>query len=269
MRGHDDSVRKATLAEVQQAVYASEDFRVPLELLVVTIPLQGQESECREYIIKPPVARPYTPPGCVTRTSIAYDVQRNCIVFFKDPWRVAADEISREGDLYAILNEAGICNVPRCSASGDIGDDIYHSTYTNRFAAASWALVPTHDFIPHRHHWLILDDIGKPLETFKSSKDMVRAILMALIGVYLALSILLTTDQLFLAHGDAYWKCNILHRDISPNNILLTDCPDFGGGLLIDWDLCKIVDPDDPSSGGTCQSTHTVCYSDSSTWRIS
>ncbi|KAI9442014.1 hypothetical protein BJY52DRAFT_1229263 [Lactarius psammicola] len=240
VRGHDDSVRKATSAEVQQAVCASEDFRVPLELLVVTVPLQGRESECREYIIKPPVARPHTPPGRATRTSIAYDVQRNCIVFFKDSWRVAADEISREGDLYAILNEAGVRNVPRCSASGDIGDDVYHSTYTNRFAAASWALVPTHDFTPHRHHRLILDDIGKPLETFKSSKDMVRAVLAALI-----------------AHGDAYWKCSILHRDISPNNILLTDCPDFGGGLLIDWDLCKIVDPDDPSSGGARRSTRT------------
>ncbi|KAI9431449.1 hypothetical protein BJY52DRAFT_1232129, partial [Lactarius psammicola] len=202
MRGHDDSVRKATSAEVQQAVCASKDFRVPLELLVVTVPLQGRESECREYIIKPPVARPHTPPGRATRTSIAYDVQRNCIVFFKDSWRVAADEISREGDLYAILNEAGIRNVPRCSASGDIGDDVYHSTYTNRFAAASWAL---------QGH----------------------------------------------AHGDAYWKCSILHCDISPNNILLTDCPDFGGGLLIDWDLCKIVDPDDPSSGGARRSTRT------------
>ncbi|KAF8518123.1 hypothetical protein BU17DRAFT_30085, partial [Hysterangium stoloniferum] len=37
-------------------------------------------------------------------------------------------------------------------------------------------------------------------------------------------------------HGDAYDKAKILHRDISSGNILITDT---GGGLLIDWDLCK------------------------------
>ncbi|KAF8526893.1 hypothetical protein BU17DRAFT_61871 [Hysterangium stoloniferum] len=39
-----------------------------------------------------------------------------------------------------------------------------------------------------------------------------------------------------IAHGDAYDKAEILHRDISSGNILITAT---GGGLLIDWDLCK------------------------------
>ncbi|KAI9429590.1 hypothetical protein H4582DRAFT_1778147, partial [Lactarius indigo] len=59
------------------------------------------------------------------------------------------------------------------------------------------------------------------------------------------------------AHRDAYNKCRILHRDISPNSILLTECSNFKGGMLINWDLCKMVDLDDPSAGGACQSTHT------------
>ena len=42
------------------------------------------------------------------------------------------------------------------------------------------------------------------------------------------------------AHEAAYRVCHILHRDISPSNILISrDNPD--GGLLIDWDLCKDV----------------------------
>ncbi|KAF8491969.1 hypothetical protein BU17DRAFT_59616, partial [Hysterangium stoloniferum] len=39
-------------------------------------------------------------------------------------------------------------------------------------------------------------------------------------------------------HGDAYDKAEILHRDISSGNILITAT---GGGLLIYWDLCKIL----------------------------
>lgn len=40
-----------------------------------------------------------------------------------------------------------------------------------------------------------------------------------------------------LAHNDAY-KANVLHRDISPGNIIIDAS---GGGWLIDWDLSKLV----------------------------
>jgi serine/threonine protein kinase len=42
----------------------------------------------------------------------------------------------------------------------------------------------------------------------------------------------------FVAHKGAYLQ-GILHRDISLNNILITENPSFEGGMLIDWDLCK------------------------------
>ncbi len=44
------------------------------------------------------------------------------------------------------------------------------------------------------------------------------------------------------------------------------ECSNFKGGMLINWDLCKMVDPDDPSAGGACQSTHMVCYFNSFIW---
>ncbi|KAI9430530.1 hypothetical protein H4582DRAFT_1823919 [Lactarius indigo] len=242
VQGHDISVRIARQAETLKAACASNEFLISQELLVVTVPLQGRESEWGEYIIKPPVARFYTPPGRTTRTSIAYNIHRDRIVFFKDSWRVACNGIKREGELYAILNRACIPNVPCCSASGDVGEDIYHSTRTSQFANAPWVLTSSkHKFTPHHHHRLILDNISKKLETFQCSKDMVCAVLTALI-----------------AHRDAYNKCRILHHDISPNNILLTECSNFEGGMLIDWDLCKMVDPDDLSAGGARQSTHTI-----------
>jgi hypothetical protein len=42
----------------------------------------------------------------------------------------------------------------------------------------------------------------------------------------------------FVAHKGAYLQ-GFLHRDISPNNILITENPAYEGGMLIDWDLCQ------------------------------
>jgi serine/threonine protein kinase len=47
------------------------------------------------------------------------------------------------------------------------------------------------------------------------------------------------------AHRRA-WAAGILHRDLSPGNIMIveqdeqTDEPNIKHGLLIDWDLCKV-----------------------------
>jgi RIO-like serine/threonine protein kinase len=44
-----------------------------------------------------------------------------------------------------------------------------------------------------------------------------------------------------MAHTDAYNKTQILHRDVSAGNILITE---EGKGILIDWDLSKKVKDD-------------------------
>ena len=176
-QGHDDSICPANSVEAQKATSANKSFSVDQDLLVVTAPSQDGKSNCGDYVINPPLSQPHTPPGRVTHTSIAYDIQRDHIVFFKDSWRVACDDIMKEGDVYTILNKVKVPNIPCCSASGDVGDDTtYHSTSTDRFTDASWAVKRTHKFIPHQHHRLILDDIGDKLETFQCGKEMVYAI---------------------------------------------------------------------------------------------
>ena len=42
-----------------------------------------------------------------------------------------------------------------------------------------------------------------------------------------------------IAHGDAVERCNILHRDVSVNNIMFTREGGTVKGLLIDWDQAK------------------------------
>lgn len=84
----------------------------------------------------------------------------------------------KEGDTYAILKAKKVPNIACCSQSGDIGDDTYHSTQTHLLVDQKWvpSPKPAAKFTPHRHYRIVLDTLGTPLEEFKCSKDMVRAI---------------------------------------------------------------------------------------------
>ncbi|KAF8502330.1 hypothetical protein F5888DRAFT_1608322, partial [Russula emetica] len=113
---------------------------------------------------------------------------------------------------------------------------------------------PPDKLTPHRHYHIVLGTIGRKLEEFKCTLEFVNA-------MYVALK----------AHKAAH-DIGILHRDISPGNILIA-CDDeldhndpreskIQGGLLIDWDLSKVIDRDDEHSGSTArQQTRTVIFS--------
>ena len=49
----------------------------------------------------------------------------------------------------------------------------------------------------------------------------------------------------FVAHDAAYYDANILHRDISAGNIMISE----GGGFLIDWNMCVHVEEGAEPSG--------------------
>ena len=56
----------------------------------------------------------------------------------------------------------------------------------------------------------------------------------------------------FVAHDAAYFDANILHRDISTENIIIPE----DGGFLIDWDKSVRVGPERQSSK---KMERTVC----------
>jgi hypothetical protein len=66
-----------------------------------------------------------------------------------------------------------------------VGEDSYHKTQTSiLFRGTTW--VPSgfrFSLLDLRHHRLILDTIGKKLEAFSSSREMVGAIRAALVGM--------------------------------------------------------------------------------------
>jgi hypothetical protein len=77
----------------------------------------------QRYVIKSPDSRPFIPVGRWTRSSFAYDIENKHRVFVKDSWRILADDIEPEGNIYERLEKGDVPNVPRCLSSGDIGDD--------------------------------------------------------------------------------------------------------------------------------------------------
>ena len=236
MRGMDQSVSKPTRAELVLA-RASLQVDDTVQLVKLEIPRPGHDLD---YFITPtPIATPHTPPGRATRVFHAYDVAHRRKVLLKDSWRVDLPEIQPEGLTYKTLMNASVPHIPHCISSGDITTDKYHATMTKHYATNKFPWAYYYDdghFIPHRHYRLVLDVIGLSLTKFKSSHQMVTAVRDALIGEFKTSCKEDGTDQP-LAHKEAYYNAQILHRDFSVGNIIIHD----GRGLLIDWDLSRPV----------------------------
>jgi hypothetical protein len=95
----------------------------------------------------------------------------------KDSWPVFLREDMMEGRVYQRLNENNVQNIPLCVDFSD-GDGLNHETHTQRFTCELGSSFPR-----RRHHRLILDTVGKPLKEFASSRELVRAVRAAIIGM--------------------------------------------------------------------------------------
>ncbi|KIJ09577.1 hypothetical protein PAXINDRAFT_172454, partial [Paxillus involutus ATCC 200175] len=142
--------------------------------------------------------------------------------YLKDRWRFipSLHPVQPEHEIYAMLHEANMSNIPQVVCGGDVGGP-GSETDIHELAGAPWLCVKL-KITPFVHYRLLLDVVGRPLTSFKCTKELVRGILGAM-----------------KAHWSAYQSVNLLHRDISTGNIILTD---DGEGLLIDWELAKKVD---------------------------
>ena len=62
---------------------------------------------------------------------------------------------------------------------------VMNTTQTQHFTCELGSTVATTSIPRHRHHHLTLDTVGKPLENFTSSRELVRAVRAAIIGMSL------------------------------------------------------------------------------------
>ena len=188
-RGHDITVEPANEDDKLEARQL-EELADATSLLCISIPDDSSQScEPSRYIIESPCSRPDVPAGRWTRTSIAYDIQRKRRVLLKDSWRVLLDDISPEGDIYSKLHSHSVPNIPYCSRAGNIGNDLYHASRTHEFNGNPTPSSPYSHYhssllVPHRHYRLVLDTIGRRLETFNRSWELVNAVYDALLGEF-------------------------------------------------------------------------------------
>jgi hypothetical protein len=191
-RGIDESVTEPTPDEIDAARETCPDLGE--SLLVVSIPNPDPDlhAQPHRYVINRPSARTSLPIGRSTRTSVAYDVQKNKRVFFKDSWRIKAPNAPVEGKVYQSLNRRKVRNIPTCVDYCDVGTENYHQTQVQSFVRRDWA--PRHagaplSFAVYRHHHLVLDTVGKKLTEFASTKEMVEAVRAALVGMSLLITL--------------------------------------------------------------------------------
>ena len=143
--------------------------------------LAVQHSGCR-YIICSPEPQPSIPVGRWTRSSIAFDTKNRRRVLLKDSWRLLLKDLIPEGDIYCRLHDARVPNIPSLLSAGDVGNDQHHQSQTDQ---AIHNLIPNHSswaLTPHRHYRIVLGIIGRKLEKFKHTREVVAAMYAALNG---------------------------------------------------------------------------------------
>ena len=117
LRGIDTTV---SLTPAQEAALAMDKLELPslTPMFMTSIPGVGGSSTT---IIFPCCDVSPTTPAChSTRTTPAYDLAGDWVVFFKDSWRIKADDILSEGQIYAELKAQNVPHVPICLACSDV-----------------------------------------------------------------------------------------------------------------------------------------------------
>ncbi|KAH9889421.1 hypothetical protein C8Q73DRAFT_793618 [Cubamyces lactineus] len=209
----------------------------------------------RYFLVGKPHFRASGLAGRGTQTFVAVDEADpyGPFVYLKDAWRVAHTGIEQEGKILEQLNSEDdggpVPNVPTVRCHGDVENQITCSQEI-------WRLKHTEKpgeecpLKTHRHYRLVVNEVGKSLSEFKNMEELVGLILFSI-----------------SAHGEAYNRKGLIHRDISAGNILICyelvrnedgTLEKVAKPLLADWELAKRVNESDekarqPDRTGTWQ----------------
>ncbi|KAJ3506913.1 hypothetical protein NLJ89_g6598 [Agrocybe chaxingu] len=219
-QGIDKTVKAPTDEQRSAAMIALSRWAPEMERPVVVLEVPTEDGKTRDFAVWGAMAEPKSLTGRATRAYPAYDLVERKVVFLKDTWRAAVDGMEKESDILKELNAAGVRHVPKFQCGDDIPGE-YHTTVTQNDIDASWRAGPLADLCKRTHHRFTEDFVGNHLDFFRTPKELLSAI-----------------SDAVVAHQDAYLKCSILHRDVSGNNVLMSN---EGEGILNDWDLAKRI----------------------------
>ncbi|KAH6897912.1 hypothetical protein BKA70DRAFT_745094 [Coprinopsis sp. MPI-PUGE-AT-0042] len=208
----DATPEEAKLAERQLGRPAWKPTKSrPVKVLTIPTP----DGKGRKVLAWGALSDAYSLSGRSTRAYPVWDLTDKKVRFLKDSWRVHG--LEPESEILQRLEKHQVPHVPHLVAGGDVDDQ---ETMTQKFIKKPWVKSSPAKLDKRRHHRLLEDFIPNRLEDCNNPKVMLTAVFHA-----------------FLAHEGAF-SIGILHRDISDNNVLLTDNDE---GVLTDWDLCIVV----------------------------
>ena len=182
-QGHDTSVSSATLEDIQQVQPFENRLRdnnpAHRELRMLMVPDRDKPEVEKQFIVSfPPKYMARSPFGRATRPMLAFDMETREIVFLKDYWRADVDGMEKEGDIYALLESNRVPNIAPFGKGNDVRD---HTTLTHTLRDEKWACW-TRNMVVLKHYRRSLDVVARPLTSFHSSREFVRAIADALQG---------------------------------------------------------------------------------------
>ncbi|KAI0690793.1 hypothetical protein BC835DRAFT_160717 [Cytidiella melzeri] len=159
-----------------------------------------------------------SPSGRATKGYVTFNQQNHRLSFMKDYWRSHTKRTRAELAVYQWLKEKQVSNVATALGGGDVDDQC---TVTQEYLKDAGGIVK------RSHYRIFFEELARPLDTYDNSAELIMLVWDALI-----------------AHEEAWTKAEILHCDISTNNIMrLVDQDDEKDaepkGILNDWDLCK------------------------------
>ncbi|KAI0690797.1 hypothetical protein BC835DRAFT_1521480 [Cytidiella melzeri] len=159
-----------------------------------------------------------SPSGRATKGYVTFNQQKHRLSFMKDYWRPPMKRTRAELAVYQWLKEKQVNNVATALGGGDVDDQC---TVTQEYLKDAGGIAK------RTHYRIFFEELARPLDTYKHSSELIALVYDALI-----------------AHEEAWLKAEILHCDISTNNIMrVVDQDDEKDenveGILNDWDLCK------------------------------
>ena len=132
----------------------------------------------KEFLIAQPISYEYTLTGRCTRGYIAFDLEDGCQCFLKDQWRTYSPETRPEWRTYQRLQNKKITYIATAIAGGDIGPPgCPQRTKADKLHIKKIGVVE------RVHSRLIVREIGKPLEEYKDSVELLRVCVHVLSGM--------------------------------------------------------------------------------------
>ena len=161
VHGVDESVAAPTDADAAYVRKARVALEVADEMPLFRFAIYSEDGDISYcFGSKPWFKGNESPTGRATRVFIVYDPVLDRRVLMKDTWRVSLEGMQTEGAVYRRLHAARVSHIPRFLRGGDVTSP-FCRTRSHKFARLQ----------PLSHYRFILDDIGRDLTSFTTTKD--------------------------------------------------------------------------------------------------